>query len=1228
MASTYKGLILKLGIDGSEMLTGLEKANKELKGTQAELNTVKKLLKSDWSMERYQRAQELAKKRTEETGEKVKILKKAIAELEKQGVDKTSDEFKALQNELDKAEISAINARKQLNEINNLKLDRIQNSIKGVSDKIEGVGKKLMPLSAAILGIGAASIKAMDNVDQGLDAVYLATGATGDQAKELQKIYEDVAAQIPADFQSIGGALGEVNTRLGFTGQELDTATQDFLKFSKVAGVDAVEGVRLVSRAMGDAGIDTADYKGILDSLAKAAQASGIDIATLAGNITKYGAPMRALGMDAKESIAIFAGWEKAGVNTEIAFSGMKKAIGTWGKEGKDAREEFGKTLQQIESAPDIAEATALAIEAFGQKAGPDLADAIQNGKFEYQEFLNIIEGSQGTVESTYAMVIDEVDDTQLAMQNLQLALHDTGETIAKTLGPVFLEFANWIKDVCARFDELDDGQKKTVLRIVGLAASIGPLLIIVGKLGQGISAMVGAFKAVKTALVAFKAANQAATLSQAALNAVMNANPFVLLATVIGVAVAAIAGYNLIAGEAETKTSALKKEVDELKSSYESAQKSIDDSSNSALAQVDAASKLIPRLEELANKSDKTAVEQAEMKRIVDQLNTAIPGLQLSINNETGALNMQTAAVWRAVDAYKALLLAKVAAQKMEAAISQKLDLQKKLDENLDNVSIEDAQKVARAKRANAGMPGTDWKALGFKNIGDYLATKDEIESQNALDDELRAEMEKVDKDIAYWEEKGKELGAAADSANAYKYDSGNKGTGGGGGGSGGKGGGGTSGGAKSSSAAAAAAKAAEDARKKRVDAYLQNIEDTEEWNLNYYQDKKDAGQLTSEQELKSLEDRAARYRKYAEEIVKIDYMTAEEKSNAAKEYLKRAKAAEKEAAALQVEINKELAKKYEDDIAERERLDLRYAEQKKAYGELTEEQEAESIRARAERYRKYADEVLTLEYMTEEEKLRLRQEYTEKAEDLELEHYEYMKSLSEKRIAMMEEERDRIINAAQSVYEAKKQHLEELENKELESIRKRAEAEEELLQQKLEAIDEEIEARRRLREDEDQEDKIAKIQKQITAAKAELAYARDADSAENLQREIMRLEQSLADELQNKEDTEFERQKQAEKDAINEQIEELRKRTEAEQEAARQKYAAKNQTLINEQAAYESQVQRNADRILTAAPYINQSGGNTNVTNNDNRQGVVVVQQVESPAKMAEYINKAWRG
>ena len=77
---------------------------------------------------------------------------------------------------------------------------------------------------------------------------------------------------------------------------------------------------------MGDAGVSANDYSKVLDSMARASQVSGISIDKLAENVTKYGAPMRSLGFEMKESISLFSQWE-SGVNTEIAFSGLKSNI-------------------------------------------------------------------------------------------------------------------------------------------------------------------------------------------------------------------------------------------------------------------------------------------------------------------------------------------------------------------------------------------------------------------------------------------------------------------------------------------------------------------------------------------------------------------------------------------------------------------------------------------------------------------------------------------------------------------------------------------------------------------------------------------------------------------------------------------------------------------------------------------------------------------------------------
>lgn len=308
--------------------------------------------------------------------------------------------------------------------------------------------------------LGKAAMDSFEEFEKGSDAVIKSTGATGEQADELRKAYSNAAKQVKGDMESIGEATGAVNTRLGFTGEKLTEATTQFTKFAEITGTDAKTAVELVSRAMGDAGIEADNYSEVLDKLAKASQGSGISVDKLAESLTKYGAPMRALGFDTNESIALFSQWEKAGVNTEIAFSGMKKAISSWAADGKDAKEEFKKTLDEIAAAPDIAAATTQAIEVFGQKAGPDLADAIQGGRFEYSEFLKLVESSQDTVAKTY-------EETESGLDKLKLATQSLKVTAGELVNGVFEKISPDIDKLLSGFNALISGE-------AGAAETIG----------------------------------------------------------------------------------------------------------------------------------------------------------------------------------------------------------------------------------------------------------------------------------------------------------------------------------------------------------------------------------------------------------------------------------------------------------------------------------------------------------------------------------------------------------------------------------------------------------------------------------------------------------------------------------------------------------------------------------------------------------------------------------
>lgn len=106
--------------------------------------------------------------------------------------------------------------------------------------------------------------------------------------------------------------------------------------------------------------------------------------------------------------------------------------------------------------------------------------------------------------------------------------------------------------------------------------------------------------------------------------------------------------------------------------------------------------------------------------------------------------------------------------------------------------------------------------------------------------------------------------------------------------------------------------------------------------------------------------------------------------------------KEANEEIYKLTKELKKEQADDYKDMVSDFISEDERWNDQQKRYGTISQNDYLWNLGNRADQYRKFADEVMTLDYMTEEERLELRKEYIDKAKDLDLEYFETWKEMA----------------------------------------------------------------------------------------------------------------------------------------------------------------------------------------------------------------------------------------
>nr|DAO24886.1 MAG TPA: tail tape measure protein [Caudoviricetes sp.] len=140
-------------------------------------------------------------------------------------------------------------------------------------------------------------------------------------------------------------------------------------------------------------------------------------------------------------------------------------------------------------------------------------------------------------------------------------------------------------------------------------------------------------------------------------------------------------------------------------KSAVESLHEELADSTDSNKKQADSYRALNDRLKELNETENKSADEKAEMQSIIDQLNGDIEGLNLTIDDQTGGLKNNAAAVSNMLDAYADMQDTKELQDKLAEALRNQAAAQSEYDEALE-----------RYKQAKAdGLTGDDFDALAL---------------------------------------------------------------------------------------------------------------------------------------------------------------------------------------------------------------------------------------------------------------------------------------------------------------------------------------------------------------------------------------------------------------------------------------------------------------------------------------------------------------------------------
>lgn len=493
MAGNIKGITIQFEGDTTKLDKALRQVDKSTRSIDKELKQVNKALKfNPTSVTLWQQKQTLLTQKVTETKKKLDALKQAQAKMDAAGVDKNSDEYRQLQREIIETESKLKNFENQLRQIGNVKLRALSEQFKQVGDKMKNVGKNMsMYVTGPIVAMGAASVKAFNEVQDGLNIVANKTGATGKELAAMQETAKNLATTLPASFEQAGTAVGELNTRFGITGQELETLSADYIKFAKVNGVDLNNSIDQSQKALAAFGLSAAEAPALLDTLTLAGQKTGASVDTLTSGLIQNGTAFQELGLNIDQAVMLMAQMETSGANSETVMQGLRKALKNAAADGIPLDEALTDLQNTILNGTDSMDGLTASYDLFG-KSGDQIYGAVKNGSLDFTQLAAAAQDAGGTLESVFNETLTPADQFQMSLNSAKEAGYEVGGTILTMLTPALQKFGEIMQKIADWWAGLSPGMQQAITIILGIVAVIGPLLVILGTMASLIGSIMG----------------------------------------------------------------------------------------------------------------------------------------------------------------------------------------------------------------------------------------------------------------------------------------------------------------------------------------------------------------------------------------------------------------------------------------------------------------------------------------------------------------------------------------------------------------------------------------------------------------------------------------------------------------------------------------------------------------------------------------------------------------
>lgn len=492
-----EGLTIEIGADAKAFQSAIRGMDKDIARTRNSLKQVDRALRfNPGNTDLIKQKQQLLAKQINDTKSKITRLKAEEDKLRSTpGFDENSEDAQRLRREIIKAEDQLKSLERQFSKVASVagaKMQALGGKMQAVGQKISDLGGKLTKsLTAPILAFSGLAVKAFSDVDKGMDAIVKKTGATGDALNAMKDSAKNLATTIPTDFQTAGDAIGQVSTRFHLTGSELESIAGQFVKFAKLNNTDVTTSVNNVQSAMAAFGVQTKDTGAFLDTLNRVGQKTGADVGQIAQQMTTNAASLKEMGYSASDAATFLGQLSVNGIDSSAVMAGLRKAFAKATKDGKPLKTALSELQDTMKNSDTDTEAYAAALELFGNRAGPALAAAIQDGRLSLDQLGTSLSDNAGNIETTFKNTLDPIDKFKMTLNQLKIAGAEFGSALLARVSPMLDKLRDGISRLTDKFKSLKPEQQDMIIKAAALAAALGPVVTIVGKFTSGLGLIV-----------------------------------------------------------------------------------------------------------------------------------------------------------------------------------------------------------------------------------------------------------------------------------------------------------------------------------------------------------------------------------------------------------------------------------------------------------------------------------------------------------------------------------------------------------------------------------------------------------------------------------------------------------------------------------------------------------------------------------------------------------------